>query len=132
MRLHFEISPNTADSRLWCIFLLTGVERHFCKNISIKPKENNEPAKVEVNWIRTTTIETGNVYRFGATNKIVVLAGRMSHTVKSQRERILQILVQLPIIASLINIYVTFYFTKYYCFGGPSYIVGCFTAPALL
>ena len=59
----------------------TGVVRRLCKNVSIEPNENDKLAKFEVDWIRTTTIEIGNVYRFGATKKIVVLAGQRSHTV---------------------------------------------------
>ena len=78
--------PN--DSRiLQRVKIYTGVERRFCKNVSIKPIKNNKLAKVKVDWIRNTIIETGTVYRFGAANKIVVLAGQRSHTVKKVKEK---------------------------------------------
>ena len=78
--------PN--DSRILPrVKIYTGVERRFCKNVSIKPNKNNKLAKVEVDWIRSTTIETGNVCRFGATKKIVVLAGQRSHTVKKLKRK---------------------------------------------
>ena len=67
--------------------IYTGVERRFLRNASIKPNENNKLAKVEVDWTRTTTTETGNVYRFGATKKIIVLAGQGSHTVKKLKRQ---------------------------------------------
>jgi hypothetical protein len=78
--------PN--DSRILPrVKIYTGVERRFRKNVSIKPNENNKLAKVEVDWIRTTTIETGNIYRFGAAKKIVVLAGQRSDTVKKLKRK---------------------------------------------
>ena len=52
--------PN--DSRILPrVKIYTGVERRFHKNVSIKPNKDNKLAKVEVDWIRTTTIETGHV-----------------------------------------------------------------------
>ena len=67
--------------------IYTGVERRFCKNVSIKPNKNNKLAEVEVDWIRTTTIETRHVYSFGAAKKIVVLEGQRSHTVKKVKRK---------------------------------------------
>ena len=58
--------------------IYTGVERRSRNNVSIKPNKNKELAKIEVDWIRTATIETRNVYRFWATKKIIVLAGQRS------------------------------------------------------
>ena len=63
------------------------MERRFRKNASIKPNKNNKLAKVEVDWIRIITIDTGNIYRFGAAKKIVVLAGQRSHTVKKLKRK---------------------------------------------
>ena len=67
--------------------IYTGVERRFYKNVSIKPNKNNKLDKVEVDWISTTTTETGNIYRFGAAKTIVVLAGQRSHTANKLKRK---------------------------------------------
>ena len=54
-------------------------------NVRIEPNKNKPLAKSEVDWIRTTTIETRNIYRFGAANKIIVLEGTTDHTIKKVR-----------------------------------------------
>ena len=47
--------PN--DSRILPrVKIYTGVKRSFHKNVSTKPNANDKLAKVEVDWIRTTTI----------------------------------------------------------------------------
>ena len=61
------------------------MERRFRNNVSIRPNKNKKLAKVEIDWIRTTTIETRNVYRFGTAKKIIVPAGQRRHTVKKVR-----------------------------------------------
>ena len=64
--------------------IFTGVERHFRNNVSIKPNGDKKLAKIEVDWIRTTTTETRNVYMFG---EIVILAGQRCHNVKKLKRK---------------------------------------------
>ena len=80
----FQIHKPNNSIILPRVNIYTGVERHFCKNVSINPNTDN---KVEVDWIRTTTIETGDIYRFGTAKKIIVLASQRSHTVKKLKRK---------------------------------------------
>jgi hypothetical protein len=51
-------------------------------NVRIEPNKNKPLAKSEVDWIRTTTTETRDIYGFWAAKKIVVLAGSTNCTIK--------------------------------------------------
>ena len=77
-----------------CVFLIFLLKENMCRverglnnNVNIKVNKIKSFANSKVGLIRTTTIETINIYRFGVTNYIVELAGQTDHTIKKARRK---------------------------------------------